>query len=102
MSRRWAARSHRISTYSGATVGWSRETVAAQPFMVRALPGGGTARECSWTPRWGAGASSTIARSRNWSRSGCLLHDRLGGPQDVEWAISGGELYVLQARPVTA
>jgi rifampicin phosphotransferase len=25
-----------------------------------------------------------------------------GAPQDVEWAISGGELYLLQARPMTA
>ncbi len=26
----------------------------------------------------------------------------LGGPQDIEWAISEGRLYVLQARPITA
>jgi phosphohistidine swiveling domain-containing protein len=25
-----------------------------------------------------------------------------GGPQDVEWAIAGGELFLLQARPMTA
>ena len=25
-----------------------------------------------------------------------------GRPQDIEWAIEGGELFVLQARPVTA
>ena len=25
-----------------------------------------------------------------------------GAPQDVEWAIAGGELYLLQARPITA
>jgi pyruvate,water dikinase len=25
-----------------------------------------------------------------------------GGPQDVEWAIAGGRIWVLQARPVTA
>lgn len=25
-----------------------------------------------------------------------------GGPIDMEWALSGGRLYVLQARPVTA
>jgi pyruvate,water dikinase len=32
---------------------------------------------------------------------GCSLEDLLGGPQDVEWAIAGGQLYLLQARPVT-
>ena len=30
------------------------------------------------------------------------LQERLGAPQDIEWAIQDGELYVLQARPVTA
>src|ERR1039458_1154683 len=25
-----------------------------------------------------------------------------GGPQDIEWALSGGRFYVLQARPMTA
>ena len=28
--------------------------------------------------------------------------DRLGGPQDVEWAWDGVRLYLLQARPITA
>lgn len=32
---------------------------------------------------------------------GRLLEDRFGCPQDVEWAIHGGELYLLQSRPVT-
>ncbi|MBP2706362.1 pyruvate, phosphate dikinase [Microbispora sp. RL4-1S] len=26
----------------------------------------------------------------------------LGGPQDIEWAIAGGRIWILQARPVTA
>ncbi len=30
------------------------------------------------------------------------LQERMGVPQDIEWAIEGGELFVLQARPVTA
>jgi phosphohistidine swiveling domain-containing protein len=30
------------------------------------------------------------------------LEQHLGGPQDVEWALTGGEVVVLQARPVTA
>jgi pyruvate,water dikinase len=29
------------------------------------------------------------------------LEDRFGGAQDVEWAIAGGELFLLQSRPVT-
>lgn len=30
------------------------------------------------------------------------VEQHLGGPQDVEWALSGGEVMLLQARPVTA
>ena len=33
---------------------------------------------------------------------GRALEERFGGPQDVEWAIRGGELYLLQSRPVTS
>ncbi|MDX1436136.1 MAG: PEP/pyruvate-binding domain-containing protein [Anaerolineales bacterium] len=29
------------------------------------------------------------------------LVSELGGPQDIEWAVAGGRLFVLQARPVT-
>ncbi len=32
---------------------------------------------------------------------GRTLEERFGGPQDVEWAIAGGEILLLQSRPVT-
>jgi pyruvate,water dikinase len=32
---------------------------------------------------------------------GADLELRFGGPQDVEWAIAGGEIHLLQSRPVT-
>jgi pyruvate, water dikinase len=32
---------------------------------------------------------------------GRALEERFGCPQDIEWAIAGGELYLLQSRPVT-
>jgi pyruvate, water dikinase len=32
---------------------------------------------------------------------GCALEERFGCPQDIEWAIADGELYLLQSRPVT-
>jgi len=38
---------------------------------------------------------------RELARIGDDLEQRLGGPQDIEWALEGGEFYVLQARPVT-
>ena len=33
---------------------------------------------------------------------GRRLEEQFGSPQDVEWAIEGGEVYLLQSRPVTA
>jgi pyruvate, water dikinase len=32
---------------------------------------------------------------------GRSLEDRFGGPQDIEWAIAEGTVYLLQSRPVT-
>jgi pyruvate,water dikinase len=32
---------------------------------------------------------------------GARLEEHFGAPQDVEWAIAGGEIYLLQSRPVT-
>lgn len=36
------------------------------------------------------------------ARLGTRIAAVLGGPQDIEWAIAGGRIWVLQARPVTA
>ncbi len=38
---------------------------------------------------------------RHLAELGVELEQRFGGPQDVEWALAGGELYLLQSRPVT-
>ena len=35
------------------------------------------------------------------AKVGIDLEARLGGPQDIEWAIQDDELFVLQSRPVT-
>src|SRR5690606_34434010 len=35
------------------------------------------------------------------ARLGARIEEHYGAPQDVEWAIAGGETYVLQARPIT-
>ena len=36
------------------------------------------------------------------ARIGDDLERRLGAPQDIEWALENDEIFVLQARPVTA
>ncbi len=38
---------------------------------------------------------------RQLAELGSGLARRFGGPQDIEWAIEGGKLYLLQSRPIT-
>jgi pyruvate,water dikinase len=38
---------------------------------------------------------------RHLAAVGLVLEEHFGGPQDVEWAIEGGNVYLLQSRPVT-
>jgi pyruvate,water dikinase len=33
---------------------------------------------------------------------GRQVEEAFGSPQDIEWALEGNELYVLQSRPITA
>ena len=39
---------------------------------------------------------------RELARVGQLIERALGGQQDVEWAIADGQVWILQARPITA
>ena len=36
------------------------------------------------------------------SEMGCSIESHYGTPQDIEWAIAEGEIYLLQARPITS
>jgi len=36
------------------------------------------------------------------ARYGARIEDHYGAPQDIEWALAGGEFFILQARPITA
>ena len=76
-----------------------RAQVAAQPFAILPVEAGGTEeRELG-----DEGAAQKLGEEelRELARIGDDLERRLGGPQDIEWALEGGELFVLQARPVT-
>nr|MDQ6949249.1 phosphoenolpyruvate synthase [Actinomycetota bacterium] len=78
----------------------ARQTIAMQPFMIRSLPEGGT-EEVQLSFEEGGRRKvddTTLARL---AQIGRQLQEQLGAPQDVEWALSDGELYVLQSRPVT-
>ncbi|HET8758088.1 MAG TPA: PEP/pyruvate-binding domain-containing protein [Solirubrobacteraceae bacterium] len=73
--------------------------VSEQPFAVVPIEAGGT-EERELGPE---GAAPKIAEDqlRELARLGADLEQRLGGPQDIEWAVEDGSIYVLQARPVT-
>jgi pyruvate,water dikinase len=67
--------------------------------LARAREGGVTERQLS--PEEGGARKMDDEQLAALARLGDDLEKRLGGPQDIEWALEGGEIYVLQARPVT-
>jgi pyruvate, water dikinase len=89
---------HYVVTREGEV---KRSRIAVQPFAVVASPGGGTA-ERELSPDEGGAATLAEGQLRALARLGDDLEQRLGRPQDIEWGFEDGELYVLQARPVTA
>jgi pyruvate, water dikinase len=87
---------HYVLARDGAV---KRAKIARQPFAIVAAAGGGTEeRELG---EEGAAPKLGEEQLRKLARIGDDLEQRLGGPQDIEWALEGGELFVLQARPVT-
>ena len=78
-----------------------RTKLSPQPYKIVAGPEGGT-REVALGPEEGEAAAVTEEQLARLARVGIELEERLGGPQDIEWAIQDDELFVLQSRPVTA
>jgi pyruvate, water dikinase len=88
---------HYVITRDGTT---KRAQVAVQPFASVAAPDGGT-EERRLPPAEGGAPKLGEDELRELARVGDELERRLGRPQDIEWAIEDGRLYVLQSRPVT-
>ena len=78
-----------------------RERLAVQPLAVVSGSDGGTV-ERELSQEEGGAATLGADELHELARLGAELEERLGGPQDIEWALADGELYVLQCRPVTA
>ena len=76
-----------------------RAQVARQPFAIVPAEGGGV--EKRELGEEGGEQKLDEEQLRALARIGDDLEQRLGMPQDIEFAIEGGEIYVLQARPVT-
>ena len=78
-----------------------RARLHAQPYAIVRDPGGGV-REQELPPERGETQTLDEAQLARLAQVGVDLEERLGGPQDIEWALQDGELFVLQSRPVTA
>jgi pyruvate, water dikinase len=78
-----------------------RAHVHTQPYAIVSSPEGGVA-ERALSPEEGGAQKVGEDVLADLARIGDDLERRLGTPQDIEWAVQGGEIFVLQARPVTA
>ena len=54
-------------------------------------------------PTWSAGDSPRLARAQldQLARAAEQIEAIMGTPQDIEWAIAGRQLHILQTRPIT-
>jgi len=75
--------------------------VHEQPYAIVPAEDGGV-RERPLSPEEGGARKVSDELLGQLARLGDDLEQRVGVPQDIEWAVQDGELYVLQARPVTA
>ena len=75
--------------------------VNEQPYAIVAGDGSGVV-ERPLSPEEGGARKASDELLAELARIGDDLEQRVGVPQDIEWAVEGGALFVLQARPVTA
>ncbi|HEV8702384.1 MAG TPA: phosphoenolpyruvate synthase [Candidatus Polarisedimenticolia bacterium] len=73
----------------------ARKTVAIRP-----LPGGGTRQE-ALPPERQTAPSLTDEAARDLARLGARIEEHYGRPQDIEWCIEAGKVYIVQSRPIT-
>ncbi|MFT4232514.1 MAG: PEP/pyruvate-binding domain-containing protein, partial [Leucobacter sp.] len=74
--------------------------VARKPRALVADPSGGT-REVELPEEQAERAALNAEQRAAVARLAVLAEEHFGFPQDIEWAVSGGELFLLQSRPVT-
>jgi len=77
-----------------------KKQIARKEIAVYARPEGGTARmeiqgEKQTAPALPDGQAIRLARM------GRRIEEHFGSPQDIEWCLADGEIFILQSRPVT-
>ncbi|MFV1987681.1 MAG: PEP/pyruvate-binding domain-containing protein [Gemmatimonadota bacterium] len=76
-------------------------TLATKTHALFRDPEKGGTRSVAVEPERAEQASLAPEQVREVARLALRLEAELGGPQDCEWAYAGGELFVLQTRPIT-
>ncbi|MEZ4867241.1 MAG: phosphoenolpyruvate synthase [Caldilineaceae bacterium] len=75
--------------------------IADKQLAIRPLPEGGTVQVKLEEPERSARVL-TPAQTVALATLGSRIEAHYGKPQDIEWALAGGELYVVQSRPITS
>ena len=77
-------------------------TAGQREALIRMLPDGGTETLTDVTLTTGQTAAPSEASLARLAAVGRRIEAHFGRPQDIEWALVGDEIAVLQARPMTA
>ena len=93
-----SADSCRVRKHDGAVLDYR---VGDKGIAIVSLPEGGTRTEELSDARRGERVLSD-AEAVELARLGQRIERHFGAPQDIEWALADGELFVLQARPITS
>jgi len=80
----------------GTVLAW---TPGRAEVVVRAAAGGGLAEEAGQATGERLLGDAALA---GLARLGVAVQDRFGRPMDIEWALAGGRVWLVQARPMTA
>lgn len=75
--------------------------VAGKRRMTVVSPGGGGSSVVEVEPERRRARALSDDEVREVARLALQIEDSFGGPQDVEWAIDPGGIWILQARPIT-
>jgi len=83
------------------TLETTRERVAEKHVLAFRDPSGSSRRR-ELTPDEARRPCLDGALVRRIAELGRRIEDHYGAPQDIEWAVAGGQVFIVQSRPVTA
>jgi len=83
------------------TLDIKKKTISSKAFMDLRGPDGGVIRQ-ELSIEKANSASLSDEEIHELARQGKQIENHYGSPQDIEWAMQKGSIYILQTRPVTA